>query len=85
LLAKEEGKKKTILFNLSGHGYMDLQAYADYHDGKLKDFEYPAEEIKKSSQNFPRYKYNGEPVIRLPCSIFLPASLPLRIILEQTF
>ena len=54
LLAKEEGKKKTILFNLSGHGDMDLQAYADYHDGKLKDFEYPSEEIKKSLAKLPK-------------------------------
>ena len=35
LRAKEEGKEKTILFNLSGHGYLDLQAYADYREGKL--------------------------------------------------
>ena len=33
---------------------MDLQAYADYHDGKLKDFEYPSEEIKKSLAKLPK-------------------------------
>ncbi len=27
LLCKEEGKEKCILFNLSGHGYLDLAAY----------------------------------------------------------
>lgn len=27
---KETGESKTILFNLSGHGYFDMQAYADY-------------------------------------------------------
>jgi tryptophan synthase beta chain len=54
LKAKEEGKQRTILFNLSGHGYLDLQAYADFHDGKLKDFEYPAEEIKKSLAKLPK-------------------------------
>ena len=48
LKAKEEGKQKTILFNLSGHGYLDLQAYADYHDGKLQDYEYPEEKIKEA-------------------------------------
>jgi tryptophan synthase beta chain len=48
LLAKEEGKQRTILFNLSGHGYLDLQAYADYKEGKLVDHEHPEEEIKKS-------------------------------------
>jgi tryptophan synthase beta chain len=46
LKCKEEGKGKTILFNLSGHGYLDLQAYADYLEGKLKDYEYPEEKIK---------------------------------------
>ena len=33
--AKEEGKKKTILFNLSGHGLLDLGAYEEYLKGKL--------------------------------------------------
>jgi tryptophan synthase beta chain len=37
LKAKEEGKEKVILFNLSGHGNFDMQAYADYLAGKLKD------------------------------------------------
>ncbi|MFA5072682.1 MAG: TrpB-like pyridoxal phosphate-dependent enzyme [Nitrospirota bacterium] len=54
LLCKEEGKQKTILFNLSGHGYLDLQAYADYHDGKLQDYEYPAEKIKESLSKLPK-------------------------------
>lgn len=33
---REENKKKVILFNLSGHGLLDLQGYADYLQGKLK-------------------------------------------------
>lgn len=53
LLCKEEGKEKTILFNLSGHGYLDLQAYADYHDGKLTDYEYPAAKIKEALAKLP--------------------------------
>ena len=32
LKAKEEGKEKTILFNLSGHGLLDLSAY---ENGKI--------------------------------------------------
>lgn len=36
LKAKEEGKKKTILFNLSGHGLLDLGAYETYLDGNIK-------------------------------------------------
>ncbi len=54
LLCREEGKQKTILFNLSGHGYLDLQAYADYKEGKLMDHEHPEEEIKKSLAKLPR-------------------------------
>jgi tryptophan synthase beta chain len=53
VLAKEEGKQKTILFNLSGHGYLDLQAYADYKEGKLMDHEHPEEEIKKALKKLP--------------------------------
>ncbi len=52
--AKEEGKQKTILFNLSGHGYLDLQAYADYKDGKLFDHEHPEEDIKKALAKLPK-------------------------------
>jgi tryptophan synthase beta chain len=37
--AKEEGKSKTILFNLCGHGYFDMSAYQDYFAGKLTDHE----------------------------------------------
>ena len=43
--AKEEGKSKTILFNLSGHGYFDMSAYQDYFDGKLVDHELTEEEL----------------------------------------
>ncbi len=53
LLCKEEGKEKTILFNLSGHGYLDLQAYADYMGGKLHDYEYPEEKIKEALSKLP--------------------------------
>ncbi len=36
LKAKEEGKKKTILFNLSGHGLLDLSAYESFLEGTMK-------------------------------------------------
>ena len=35
--AREEGKKRVILFNLSGHGLLDLSAYESYFSGKLQD------------------------------------------------
>ena len=45
LKAKEEGTSKTILFNLSGHGYFDMSAYDDYFNGKLVDHELTYEEL----------------------------------------
>ncbi len=54
LLAKQEGKEKTILFNLSGHGHVDMQAYDDYFAGKLEDYEYPAEKVKESLAHLPK-------------------------------
>ncbi|MBI4699107.1 MAG: TrpB-like pyridoxal phosphate-dependent enzyme, partial [Nitrospirae bacterium] len=53
LLCNEEGKEKTILFNLSGHGYLDLQSYADYLEGKLRDYEYPEAKIKEALSKLP--------------------------------
>ncbi|MCX6344428.1 MAG: TrpB-like pyridoxal phosphate-dependent enzyme [Armatimonadetes bacterium] len=34
-IAKEEGREKVILFNLSGHGFLDLGAYDSYLEEKL--------------------------------------------------
>jgi tryptophan synthase beta chain len=54
LRAKEEGKEKTILFNLSGHGHVDMAAYDAYFAGQLDDFEYPAEKVKESLAHLPK-------------------------------
>ena len=35
--ARETGEKKTILFNLSGHGMMDMTAYDAYFSGHLNN------------------------------------------------
>ena len=37
LKAREAGKKQVLLFNLSGHGLLDLSAYESYQAGKLQD------------------------------------------------
>ncbi len=42
LKAKKEGEPRVILFNLSGHGLLDLAGYEEYLAGKLQDYE-PAE------------------------------------------
>jgi len=46
--AKEEGKEKVILFNMSGHGLMDLKGYQSYFAGELFDYEFPAADIDKN-------------------------------------
>ncbi len=38
LRAREEGTEKTILFNLSGNGVIDLYAYEQHLSGALKDY-----------------------------------------------
>ncbi len=43
--AKFEGTQKTILFNMCGHGFVDMQAYADYFEGKLSDHHFTDDEL----------------------------------------
>ncbi|MDR2425662.1 MAG: TrpB-like pyridoxal phosphate-dependent enzyme [Endomicrobium sp.] len=54
LKAKEEGKSKTILFNLSGHGHFDLSAYDNYLSGKMLDYEYPSEKVEEALSHLPK-------------------------------
>lgn len=51
--AREEGRPRTILFCLSGHGHFDMAAYENYLGGKLVDYEYPAEEVARSMASLP--------------------------------
>jgi tryptophan synthase beta chain len=37
LECRKTGEKKTILFNLSGHGHFDMGAYDSYFSGDMKD------------------------------------------------
>ena len=46
--ADEEGKSKTILFNLSGHGHFDMAAYDNYLAGKLVDVAFDEAEMKRA-------------------------------------
>ena len=54
LQAKEEEQEKTILFNLSGHGHVDMAAYDAFFSGQLEDYEYPSEAIEKSLAHVPK-------------------------------
>lgn len=53
--AREEGKKKVILFNYSGHGLMDLVGYDNYLSGKLRDVEMPEDELFKYTEELKKF------------------------------
>ena len=52
--AKRDGKRRTILFNLSGHGHFDLGAYEAHLAGKLQDYEYPAVKVEEALKSVPK-------------------------------
>jgi tryptophan synthase beta chain len=54
LEAKETGEKKTILFNLSGHGHFDLASYNIFLSGQLSDYEYPTDAINSIRDRLPQ-------------------------------
>ncbi len=54
LRAKEEGAARTIVFNLSGHGLLDLFSYDKYLSGETEDVELGVEEIKKNLVKLPQ-------------------------------
>ena len=52
--AKKKGEKRVIVFNLSGHGHFDLGAYESFLNGKLDDYEYPAEAVQAAMADLPK-------------------------------
>ena len=48
--ANEEGTAPVILFNLSGHGLIDMSAYDQYLAGDLSNFEVKAEDIASNTE-----------------------------------
>jgi len=50
---KEEGESRTILFNLSGHGHFDMQAYTDYFAGALEDQDYDDAKLQDALGQLP--------------------------------
>ncbi len=53
LEAKEAVEKKTVLFNLCGHGHFDLAAYEQYLAGNLRDLEHSEAEIEEAVARIP--------------------------------
>lgn len=51
LKAKEEGTPKTILFNLSGHGMVDMTAYDQYFSGDLTNYSLSENDIAENVKN----------------------------------
>ena len=54
LRCKREGKARTILFNLSGHGHFDMQANADYLSGNLEDRDYDEAALQAALDQLPK-------------------------------
>ena len=57
--AKEEGTEKTILFNMCGHGFVDMAAYDDYFAGKLSDHEIGDETISDNIKEIEELQPEG--------------------------
>ena len=51
---KDPNDPKTILFNFSGHGLIDMAAYDAYFNGELHDYSYPKEAIEASLLDLPK-------------------------------
>jgi tryptophan synthase beta chain len=51
--ARDAGEERVILFNLSGHGFFDMQAYDDYMNDRLPEVEYRDEQLEKGLASVP--------------------------------
>jgi len=54
LRCRDSGERKTIVFNLSGHGHFDLGAYESYLARKLEDYDYPEEKVREALAGLPK-------------------------------
>jgi tryptophan synthase beta chain len=54
LAAKAEGTPRNILFNLTGHGHLDLASYDSFLAGDLQDYDHPEEAIAESIAALPK-------------------------------
>ena len=51
---KESGEEKVILFNLSGHGLIDMPSYDSYINGDLRNYTVTDEDITRFLQDVPK-------------------------------
>jgi tryptophan synthase beta chain len=52
-IARRDTRGSCIVFNLSGHGFLDLGSYDKYLNGELKSYSYPKAEIKRALKDLP--------------------------------
>lgn len=53
-VAKRAPKGKCIVFNLSGHGFLDLGSYDKYMAGELVNYAHPSAEIERALKDLPK-------------------------------
>jgi tryptophan synthase beta chain len=51
--AREKGDERVILFNLSGHGFFDMQAYDDFLNERLPEVEYEDARLEEGLKSVP--------------------------------
>jgi predicted alternative tryptophan synthase beta-subunit len=54
-IARETKEPKVIVFNLSGHGFLDLASYDKYLAGELVDYHLPAHAIENALKDLPKH------------------------------
>jgi len=52
--AKAKGEERVILFNFSGHGFLDMGAYESYLRGELTDYNHTQEAIEAALRELPQ-------------------------------
>src|SRR6266542_956079 len=57
--ARESAQERVILFNLSGHGHFDMQAYDDYLAGRLPEVEFRQEDVDEAMTHVPHVPIPG--------------------------
>lgn len=57
--AKEAGESKVILFNLSGHGLIDMTAYDQYHAGDLVNYRVSDEQVLANTKDLEKIRRIG--------------------------
>ena len=57
--ARTAGDERVILFNLSGHGFFDMQAYDDFLGERLPEVEYRDEQLQEGLRSVPEVPIPG--------------------------